>query len=57
MDLGTAAALRNSPAGEASAMSPAGEMWSVVTESPTKTRHSAPLIGLGGVGFSVSPSK
>src|SRR5947207_817889 len=38
-------------------MSPAGEMWSVVTESPTKTRQRAPLIGRAGGGSSLMPSK
>src|ERR1041384_8249858 len=57
MLLGTPRALRNSPAGLASAISPAGEIWSVVTESPTYIRHLAPLIGLIAAGFSAIPSK
>src|SRR4051812_41006835 len=32
-------------------------MWSVVTESPTYTRHRAPRIGRTSAGFSIMPSK
>jgi len=37
-------------AGEFFAMLPAGEMWSVVTESPSITRHRAPARSFRGAG-------
>ena len=41
------------PAGLSSAMSPAGEMWSVVTESLRSTRMRAPSMSCRGGGSSV----
>src|SRR5438094_419693 len=38
-------------------MSPAGEMWSVVTDSPTCTSTRAPVIAARAGGASVNPSK
>ncbi|CAB4542393.1 unannotated protein [freshwater metagenome] len=38
-------------------MFPAGEMWSVVTESPKIARTRAPVISVTGVGFAGMPSK
>ena len=38
------------PAGLSLAIDPAGEMWSVVTESPNAARHRAPQIGWIGGG-------
>src|SRR2546421_11995459 len=38
-------------------MAPAGEMWSVVTESPTHTRTRAPEIGCNSAGDAVMPSR
>ena len=38
------------PAGESGLIEPAGEMWSVVVESPTITRHRASLIAAIGGG-------
>ena len=45
------------PAGLTSAMSPAGEMWSVVTESPSITRQRAPEMSRTGAGSAVRPPK
>src|SRR2546423_520919 len=42
--------MRNRPAGESFLIEPAGEMWSVVTESPTMTSTRAPLIAAMGLG-------
>ena len=41
----TPAARRNWPAGSAAGMAPAGEMWSVVTESPSSASTRAPAMG------------
>src|SRR3970040_1685663 len=41
---------RYAPAGPSSAMSPAGEMWSVVTESPSTASTRAPEISPTGSG-------
>ena len=38
-------------------MAPAGEMWSVVTESPSSASTRAPRISVTGVSSMVSPSK
>jgi hypothetical protein len=38
-------------------MLPAGEMWSVVIESPSSARHLAPVIGLIPGTDIVMPSK
>ena len=45
------------PAGDAGAIEPAGEMWSVVTESPRTARTRAPSMSPTGAASSVSPSK
>ena len=37
-------------AGEVFAMLPAGEMWSVVMESPRRARHRAPVTSASGFG-------
>ena len=44
-------------AGLVLAISPAGEMWSVVTESPNKARQRAPVTSVTGRGVMVMPSK
>ena len=44
-------------AGLVLAMSPAGEMWSVVTLSPNKARQRAPETSVTGLGVMVMPSK
>ncbi|CKS34343.1 Uncharacterised protein [Mycobacterium tuberculosis] len=38
-------------------MAPAGEMWSVVTESPSSASTRAPLMLPTGSGLAVIPSK
>ena len=38
-------------------MSPAGEMWSVVTESPRTARTRAPTMSVSGAGSIVRPWK
>ena len=38
-------------------MEPAGEMWSVVTESPSTASTRAPVMSVTGAGSAVSPSK
>ena len=38
-------------------MEPAGEMWSVVTLSPTMASTRAPSMSVTGVGVMVMPSK
>jgi hypothetical protein len=45
------------PAGEFSQMEPAGEMWSVVIESPRTASARAPTMSPGGVNSEVSPTK
>ena len=42
--------MRYFPAGLCEAIEPAGEMWSVVTESPKASRTRAPRIGSIGPG-------
>ena len=41
----------HSPAGESGLMAPAGEMWSVVTESPNLASTRAPVMSLTGLGW------
>src|SRR3546814_5502330 len=53
----TPCALSHSPAGELSLMEPAGEMWSVVTESPNTARACAPLTTGMAAGCIPKPSK
>src|SRR4030042_6613196 len=48
---------RYAPAGPSSAMSPAGEIWSVVTESPSTARTRAPRISATGSGSAGRYSK
>ena len=45
------------PAGESGRIAPAGEMWSVVTESPSRTRQRAPSTSATGSGSRGIPSK
>ncbi|MNI65855.1 hypothetical protein D3C73_1213790 [compost metagenome] len=45
------------PAGEVSLMEPAGEMWSVVTESPNTPSARAPLTVGIAAGVMSKPSK
>jgi hypothetical protein len=45
------------PAGLAAGMLPAGEMWSVVIESPSRASAFAPRIGRTPGGCIVIPSK
>ena len=45
------------PAGESALIFPAGEMWSVVTESPRTASTRAPEMSVTGVGFFGMPSK
>ena len=49
--------LRYAPAGPFSVMSPAGEMWSVVIESPSTARTCAPTRSWTGLGSRVRPWK
>jgi hypothetical protein len=48
---------RYRPAGESALMEPAGEMWSVVTESPSFASTRAPVMSSTGVGEAAMPSK
>src|SRR5918998_2123350 len=45
------------PAGESGLIEPAGEMWSVVTESPSLASTRAPVMSLTGEGDWAMPSK
>ena len=45
------------PAGDQAAIDPAGEMWSVVTESPSQASTRAPAMSRIGSGTSVMPAK
>ena len=45
------------PEGESGLIEPAGEMWSVVTESPSSARTRAPSKSLSGAGSLGRPSK
>ena len=53
----TPCSLRYSPAGEASLMLPAGEMWSVVTESPSTASTRAPSMSVTSAGSAGKSSK
>ena len=48
---------RGVPAGEVRAIDPAGEMWSVVTLSPSMTSTRAPSMSAIGSGSALSPEK
>src|SRR6476620_10015907 len=48
---------RYAPAGESALMDPAGEMWSVVTESPSLANTRAPAMSSTGDGWAAMPSK
>ncbi len=54
---GTPCSCSHWPAGLQAGMTPAGEMWSVVTESPSTARTRAPLMPAMGVGSGVRPAK
>src|SRR5690606_28428562 len=54
---GTPRSDRYFPAGESGLIEPAGEMWSVVTESPSFASTRAPLMSATGCGSRVIPSK
>jgi hypothetical protein len=56
-DTGTPCSISHFPAGEVGAMLPAGEMWSVVIESPYMPRTRAPVIGRTPGGSIVIPVK
>ncbi len=45
------------PAGLSRLIAPAGEMWSVVTLSPSTASTRVPWIGSGGAGSGSMPSK
>ena len=45
------------PAGDQGTIEPAGEMWSVVTESPSSASTRASTMSAGGAGSIVRPSK
>lgn len=49
--------VRYLPAGVSALMAPAGEMWSVVTESPSLASTRAPVMSSTGVVSMVMPSK
>ena len=51
---GTPCATSHRPAGPSSGMSPAGLMWSVVTESARTARQRAPRIAARGAGSLVT---
>ncbi len=53
----TPCAMRYLAAALALAMLPAGEMWSVVTESPSSASTRAPRMSLTAPGVIVMPSK
>src|SRR5207249_5724630 len=53
----TPCSISHFPAGEDGGMLPAGEMWSVVIESPSSARHRAPVIGCTPGSVMVMPSK
>ena len=56
--LETPCSISHLPAGEFSLIDPAGEMWSVVIESPKMPSARAPLTpGSSGLGLSVNPWK
>ncbi|MCY1226296.1 hypothetical protein D9M72_385230 [compost metagenome] len=45
------------PAGVSDLKEPAGEMWSVVTESPSLSSTRAPVMSVTGSGLAFMPSK
>ncbi len=45
------------PAGDHAGIEPAGEMWSVVTESPSQARTRAPAMSTTGAGSIPIPAK
>ena len=45
------------PAGDHGAIEPAGEMWSVVTESPSTASARAPSMSATGAASNLRPSK
>ncbi len=45
------------PAGDQAGMEPAGEMWSVVTESPSQASTRAPRMSVTGAGSRPMPAK
>ena len=49
--------VRYRPAGESVLIAPAGEMWSVVTESPSLASTRAPAMSVTGAGSRAMPSK
>jgi hypothetical protein len=53
----TPCSIRYVPAGESGRMAPAGEMWSVVTESPSMTSTRAPAMSSTVPGSACIPSK
>ncbi len=53
----TPCSARYLPAGESFLIAPAGEMWSVVTESPSFSSTRAPSMSVTGSGSSGMPSK
>ena len=53
----TPLAIRYLPAGPSGGMAPAGEMWSVVTLSPSRASTRAPATSAGAAGAGVSVSK
>src|SRR5215475_6426772 len=55
--LSTPCSLRYRPAGESALIEPAGEMWSVVTESPSLASTRAPVTSATGAGSWLIPSK
>jgi hypothetical protein len=54
---GTSWPIRNWPAGAVGGIEPAGEMWSVVTLSPSDTRTRAPAMSPRRAGDGPNPSK
>ena len=55
--VGTPCAISHFPAGLAAGIEPAGEMWSVVIESPSIASTRAPRTGATGFTSAVIPSK
>ena len=53
----TPCSIRYLPAGLSGRIAPAGEMWSVVTLSPSSASTRAPVIGSTGGGSTGIPSK
>src|SRR5215216_1638146 len=53
----TPCSARYLPAGESALIEPAGEMWSVVTESPSFASTRAPAMSVTGAGEVAMPSK